>query len=415
MPTTERSTRKFPLILTTGRILSQYNVGAQTRRTANNTWHPEDVLEIHPADAEVRGISTGDLVDLSSRVGSTTLRALVSERMPAGVVYTTFHHPVTGANVVTTENSDWATNCPEYKVTAVQVGVANARATPPSPRPASPRRSTHEHPVKVPAEARMGNDIARQFAHLPAPQAAEAVAPPNKVPGAADETPSSSGSDPGTRIGPAPRGRCACSPDRGPEYDTAASAEPPGGRAADSGATDRGAADSRATDREDTRSQGRHAGGYESADPNTPTLGASAPAAARAAARHLVGPLVRRCPLRDQAGIFRCSRTAPKTADEVAAQCQTDPRGTMLLLDTLDSLGYVSRRGTSFHLTRMARSTADSPPAARTRRRTTATGEPHGAPPAPPDDSVRSGRPPLNSCRGSPGPAPRSRAGSRRG
>jgi formate dehydrogenase major subunit len=127
VPTTERSTRKFPLILTTGRILSQYNVGAQTRRTSNNTWHPEDILEIHPADAEMRGITTGDLVDLSSRVGSTTLRALVSERIPAGVVYTTFHHPVTGANVVTTDNSDWATNCPEYKVTAVQVGVANAR------------------------------------------------------------------------------------------------------------------------------------------------------------------------------------------------------------------------------------------------------------------------------------------------
>ena len=127
VPTTERTSRRFPLLLTTGRILTQYNVGAQTRRTANNIWHPEDVLEIHPADADMRGISTGDLVDLSSRVGSTTLRAQVSERMPAGVVYTTFHHPVTGANVVTTENSDWATNCPEYKVTAVQVGVANAR------------------------------------------------------------------------------------------------------------------------------------------------------------------------------------------------------------------------------------------------------------------------------------------------
>ncbi|GAA1478038.1 formate dehydrogenase subunit alpha [Nocardioides aestuarii] len=126
VPTTERTTRRYPLVLTTGRILSQYNVGAQTRRTANQTWHPEDVLEIHPADAEVRGISTGDRVELSSRVGTTTLTAVVSERMPAGVVYTTFHHPVTGANVVTTENSDWATNCPEYKVTAVQVGVANA-------------------------------------------------------------------------------------------------------------------------------------------------------------------------------------------------------------------------------------------------------------------------------------------------
>jgi formate dehydrogenase major subunit len=127
VPTTERANRRYPLILTTGRILTQYNVGAQTRRTENNAWHLEDILEIHPADAEMRGIATGDLVELSSRVGSTTLRAHVSSRMPPGVVYTTFHHPVTGANVVTTENSDWATNCPEYKVTAVQVGVANVR------------------------------------------------------------------------------------------------------------------------------------------------------------------------------------------------------------------------------------------------------------------------------------------------
>ncbi|ONI84445.1 formate dehydrogenase subunit alpha [Actinosynnema sp. ALI-1.44] len=123
VPTDERSTRKYPLILTTGRILSQYNVGAQTRRTANVAWHPEDVLEIHPHDAEVRGIENGDMVSLASRVGETSLKAVISDRMPVGVVYTTFHHPVTGANVVTTENSDWATNCPEYKVTAVQVGL----------------------------------------------------------------------------------------------------------------------------------------------------------------------------------------------------------------------------------------------------------------------------------------------------
>ncbi|HEY1966733.1 MAG TPA: formate dehydrogenase subunit alpha [Pseudonocardia sp.] len=124
IPTKERSTRRFPLILTTGRILSQYNVGAQTRRTANVAWHPEDLLEIHPHDAEVRGINDGDMVTLGSRVGTTTLRATVADRMPVGVVYTTFHHPVTGANVVTTEHSDWATNCPEYKVTAVQVALA---------------------------------------------------------------------------------------------------------------------------------------------------------------------------------------------------------------------------------------------------------------------------------------------------
>ncbi|GAA2713064.1 formate dehydrogenase subunit alpha [Micromonospora olivasterospora] len=129
VPTQERSTRRFPLILTTGRILSQYNVGAQTRRTGNVAWHPEDVLEIHPHDAEVRGIHDGDTVTLASRVGQTTMRAQLSDRMPVGVCYTTFHHPESGANVVTTEHSDWATNCPEYKVTAVQVTPAGATAT----------------------------------------------------------------------------------------------------------------------------------------------------------------------------------------------------------------------------------------------------------------------------------------------
>lgn len=126
--TEERTSRRYPLLLTTGRILSQYNVGAQTRRTANVVWHDEDVLELHPHDAEHRGVSDGDLVVLRSRVGETTLRAVVSERMAPGVVYTTFHHPESGANVVTTENSDWATNCPEYKVTAVQVEKASARS-----------------------------------------------------------------------------------------------------------------------------------------------------------------------------------------------------------------------------------------------------------------------------------------------
>jgi formate dehydrogenase major subunit len=121
VPTEERSNRRFPLLLTTGRILSQYNVGAQTRRTDNQQWHHEDRLEIHPIDAEDRGIKTGDSVSIASRVGVTVLPALVSERMQPGVVYTTFHHPSSGANVVTTDNSDWATNCPEYKVTAVQV------------------------------------------------------------------------------------------------------------------------------------------------------------------------------------------------------------------------------------------------------------------------------------------------------
>ncbi len=125
VPTDERTGPRFPLLLTTGRILSQYNVGAQTRRTHNAAWHDADVLEIHPHDAENRGIRDGDLVALVSRAGETSMRAFISERMQPGVVYTTFHHPESGANVVTTEFSDWATNCPEYKVTAVEVRLTN--------------------------------------------------------------------------------------------------------------------------------------------------------------------------------------------------------------------------------------------------------------------------------------------------
>ncbi|MCJ2186552.1 formate dehydrogenase subunit alpha [Novosphingobium beihaiensis] len=125
VPTDERTGPRFPLLLTTGRILSQYNVGAQTRRTANEAWHAEDRLEIHPLDAENRGIRDGDWVSLRSRAGETTLRALITERVAPGVVYTTFHHPDTQANVITTDFSDWATNCPEYKVTAVQVAPSN--------------------------------------------------------------------------------------------------------------------------------------------------------------------------------------------------------------------------------------------------------------------------------------------------
>jgi len=118
--TSERANRRYPLLLTTGRILTQYNVGAQTRRTLNTTWHAEDLFEIHPHDAEERGIEEGDWVGITSRAGETVLRATLTERLPTGVVYTTFHHPFSGANVITTDNSDWATNCPEYKVTAVQ-------------------------------------------------------------------------------------------------------------------------------------------------------------------------------------------------------------------------------------------------------------------------------------------------------
>jgi formate dehydrogenase major subunit len=153
VPTSERSTSRFPLILTTGRVLSQYNVGAQTRRTDNVVWHQEDLLEIHPHDAEVRGIADGDWVGLTSRAGETVLRAKVSQHIAPGVVYTTFHFPETNANVVTTENSDWATNCPEYKVTAVEVVLVNQKD-------AWRKRTAEERALPRPARRRRSRDPA---------------------------------------------------------------------------------------------------------------------------------------------------------------------------------------------------------------------------------------------------------------
>lgn len=125
IPTDEKTGPRFPLLLTTGRTLTQYNAGVQTQRTANTVWYEEDVLEIHPHDAEVRGVRDGAYVRLASRMGETTLRAVLTDRVAPGVVYTTFHHATNQTNVVTTDYSDWATNCPEYKVTAVQVSPSN--------------------------------------------------------------------------------------------------------------------------------------------------------------------------------------------------------------------------------------------------------------------------------------------------
>ena len=163
VPTDEKATRKFPLLLTTGRILSQYNVGAQTRRTANVIWHSQDILDIHESDAEVRGIDDGSWVRLSSRVGETILKARITDEVPAGVVYTTFHFPESGANVITTDFSDWATNCPEYKVTAVDIA-------PSLKGPQEIAEHTSMGDVQLESIIRMANQIA---ANVPANTAPE--------------------------------------------------------------------------------------------------------------------------------------------------------------------------------------------------------------------------------------------------
>ncbi len=162
VPTEEKTNRKFPLLLTTGRVLSQYNVGAQTRRTENNIWHDHDTLDIHEADAEMRGIKDGSWVKLSSRVGETIMRARITDEVAPGVVYTTFHFPESGANVITTDYSDWATNCPEYKVTAVQVE--------PSEHFAKLVHHGETGDLQLQSIIRMANQIATNIPALSAPE-----------------------------------------------------------------------------------------------------------------------------------------------------------------------------------------------------------------------------------------------------
>jgi formate dehydrogenase major subunit len=128
VPTAESADGQFPLLLTTGRVLTQYNVGTTTRRTANSLWHPQDVLEISPHDAAERGIRDGGMVSIRSRYGVVELKAVYSERVSPGVVYTSFHHPESRVNLLTSDLSDWATNCPEYKVTAVEVTPSRNQA-----------------------------------------------------------------------------------------------------------------------------------------------------------------------------------------------------------------------------------------------------------------------------------------------
>ncbi|MSW58075.1 MAG: molybdopterin-dependent oxidoreductase, partial [Actinobacteria bacterium] len=167
VPTDEKASRKFPLLLTTGRILSQYNVGAQTRRTANVIWHSEDILDIHESDAQLRGIADGSWVRLSSRVGETVLKARITSEVPAGVVYTTFHFPESGANVITTDYSDWATNCPEYKVTAVDIA--------PSVRgPSGLQQHEVSGDMQLESIIRMANQIAANVPSTAAPEHAVA-------------------------------------------------------------------------------------------------------------------------------------------------------------------------------------------------------------------------------------------------
>jgi formate dehydrogenase alpha subunit len=121
-PATETPDAEYPFWLSTGRRLWHYHTGTQTRNSVGlEPLFPEELLEIHPDDAAELRIKTGDLVKASSRRGSISLRAWVTERSARGVIWTTFHFAEACGNVLTNDAYDDVTETPEYKCCAIKV------------------------------------------------------------------------------------------------------------------------------------------------------------------------------------------------------------------------------------------------------------------------------------------------------
>ncbi len=113
--------KQYPYILTTNRDLEHYNCGAMTRRTGNVKIHTEDVLWIHPVDAEKHFINDGDMVCLESPRGKVDIKAWVTNEIKQGVLSTTFHFPEIMVNNITSDEHCSEAMCPEYKVVAVKI------------------------------------------------------------------------------------------------------------------------------------------------------------------------------------------------------------------------------------------------------------------------------------------------------
>jgi len=143
VPPAEMPDEAYPLVLSTGRRLWHYHTGTQTRNSVGlEKIFPEELVEIHPADAAPLGIATGDLVKAMSRRGEITLRAWVNERVAPGLCWMAFHFAEACANVLTIDAFDRVTDTAEYKVCAIRVEKVSSgkldRAIPDRTRQARP-------------------------------------------------------------------------------------------------------------------------------------------------------------------------------------------------------------------------------------------------------------------------------------
>ncbi|MEV1173286.1 molybdopterin-dependent oxidoreductase, partial [Nonomuraea sp. NPDC049784] len=121
LPPGESPDDDYPLILITGRRWAHYNSGNMTRRSGNIELDASDRLDIHPADAARHTVRDGDAVLVESRHGQATLPARITEEIPPGQLFCSFHFPASRANALTSDHADTVTSCPEYKVTAVRL------------------------------------------------------------------------------------------------------------------------------------------------------------------------------------------------------------------------------------------------------------------------------------------------------
>jgi predicted molibdopterin-dependent oxidoreductase YjgC len=121
VPVVEQPDDEYPFILTTGRVLEHWHGGTMTRHSQLDALYPEALVELNPVDAEMLGVADGLPVRVASRRGEVVLRAHVSEKTSAGVVFIPFHFAEAAANLLTIDALDPQAKIPEFKACAVQV------------------------------------------------------------------------------------------------------------------------------------------------------------------------------------------------------------------------------------------------------------------------------------------------------
>ncbi len=124
VPAVETPDDDFPFILTTGRVLEHWHGGTMTRHSQLNELSPYPFIEVNPVDALLLNIEDGQAVQVASRRGMVVLRAAVSERTSAGVVFIPFHFAEAAANLLTNDALDPLALIPEFKACAVNLAPA---------------------------------------------------------------------------------------------------------------------------------------------------------------------------------------------------------------------------------------------------------------------------------------------------